>query len=68
MLAELGLPVSPVAVARDYDGLMSSLCWTSWSEAIEAELATLGLNVVVTDTIMRNDATARGWRKKCWAW
>jgi LPPG:FO 2-phospho-L-lactate transferase len=56
MLAELKLEVSPVAVARFYDGLLDSFVLDVVDEAMAAELASNGLNVVVTDTIMRNDS------------
>jgi LPPG:FO 2-phospho-L-lactate transferase len=45
-----------VAVARYYDGLLESFVLDVVDEAMAGELAGSGLKVVVTDTIMRNDA------------
>jgi LPPG:FO 2-phospho-L-lactate transferase len=56
MLAELGLEVSPVAVARYYEGLLNYFVLDQVDEGLAGELATGGLEVMVTDTIMRSDA------------
>ena len=55
MLAELGLPVSPVAVAQAYAGLIKAFVLDAVDEALEAEISVLGLEVLVTDTVMKND-------------
>jgi LPPG:FO 2-phospho-L-lactate transferase len=56
MLAELELEVSPVAVARYYEGLLHSFVLDVVDEGMASELTGDGLKVVVTDTVMRNDA------------
>jgi LPPG:FO 2-phospho-L-lactate transferase len=56
MLAELGLPVSPVAVAKTYAGLISSFVLDVVDAALEPAIAALGLRVLVTDTVMRDEA------------
>lgn len=56
MLEELGLPVSPVAVAQAYAGLISGFVLDAVDAALEADVAALGVRVLVTDTVMKNDA------------
>ena len=56
MLAELELEVSPVAVARYYEGLLNSFVLDVVDEGRLGELTGEGLKVLVTDTIMRSDA------------
>ena len=56
MLAELNLEVSPVAVARYYEGLLNSFVLDVVDDAMAGEIAGDGLRVVVTDTVMRSDA------------
>jgi LPPG:FO 2-phospho-L-lactate transferase len=56
MLAELGLPVSPVAVADAYKGLVSVFVLDSVDAALKPEIEALGMRVLVTDTVMKNDA------------
>ncbi len=56
MLAELGLPVSPVAVAQAYAGLIRGFVLDAVDAALEPDLAALGLRVLVTDTVMKSDA------------
>jgi LPPG:FO 2-phospho-L-lactate transferase len=56
MLAELGLDVSGVAVAGYYTGLLQYFVLDALDEALVGELRGQGLRVLVTDTIMRNDA------------
>jgi LPPG:FO 2-phospho-L-lactate transferase len=56
MLAELGLEVSAVGVARYYEGLLRYFVLDSLDAPLEAELKDQGLSVLVTDTIMRGDA------------
>jgi LPPG:FO 2-phospho-L-lactate transferase len=56
MLAELKMEVSPVAVARYYDGLLNAFVLDVVDEGMANAIASGGLKVVVTDTIMRSDA------------
>lgn len=56
MLRELGLPVSPVSVAEHYAGLLRSFVIDTVDAAATAALAALGLQVLVTDTVMRSES------------
>ena len=56
MLAELGLPVSPVAVAQAYAGLIDRFVLDEVDAHLEPEIAALGLRVLVTDTVMHTDS------------
>jgi LPPG:FO 2-phospho-L-lactate transferase len=56
MLAELGLPVSPVAVAQAYGGLIDRFVLDEVDAHLEPEIAALGLRVLVTDTVMHTDS------------
>ncbi len=56
MLRELGMEVSPVAVARAYAGLLWGFVLDAQDAALEPEVRALGVQVLVTDTIMRSDA------------
>jgi LPPG:FO 2-phospho-L-lactate transferase len=56
MLAELELEVSPAAVARYYEGLLNGFVLDVVDETLAGDIASGGLKVVVTDTIMRSDA------------
>ena len=56
MLAELKLEVSPVAVARYYEGVLNGFVLDVVDEGMANEIASAGLKVAVTDTIMRSDA------------
>lgn len=56
MLAELHLDVSPVAVAQHYEGLLRTFVLDSIDSALAPELEALGLQVLITNTIMRTDS------------
>jgi LPPG:FO 2-phospho-L-lactate transferase len=56
MMAELEFDVSPVGVARYYEGLLDSFVLDFVDEELAGELTGDALRVLVTDTIMRNDA------------
>jgi LPPG:FO 2-phospho-L-lactate transferase len=56
MLAELGLPVSPVAVAEVYAGLVRGFVLDVVDAALEPQIGALGLSVLVTDTVMKTEA------------
>lgn len=56
MLAELHLDVSPVAIAQHYDGLLRSFVLDVVDSALAPDLEALGLQVLVTDTIMRTES------------
>jgi LPPG:FO 2-phospho-L-lactate transferase len=53
MLVELGLEVSPAAVARHYAGLLRSFVMDTVDAALAPELRQAGLKVLVTNTIMK---------------
>lgn len=56
MLAELGLEVSAVAVARAYAGLLTGFVLDAADGQLEPAIRALGTQVLVTDTIMRSEA------------
>ncbi len=56
MLSELGLEVSPVAVARAYQGVIGGFVLDQVDAALKPDIAALGLRVCVTDTVMRSEA------------
>lgn len=56
MLAELGLPVSPVTVAETYAGLINRFVLDSVDASLEPALTGLGLRVLTTDTVMKTDS------------
>lgn len=56
MLAELGLEVSALAVARGYADILTGFVLDAIDADLEPAVAALGLPVLVTDTIMRTDA------------
>jgi LPPG:FO 2-phospho-L-lactate transferase len=55
MLAELGRPISPVAVAQTYAGLISGFVLDELDAGLAPQVRALGLRVRVTDTVMKND-------------
>jgi LPPG:FO 2-phospho-L-lactate transferase len=55
MLAELGLDVSPEGVAQRYKGVIKGFVMDQQDEALVNDMRNLGLDVVVTQTIMRSD-------------
>lgn len=56
MLAELGLEVSPLAVARHYAGWLSGFVLDAVDAAFGPDLEALGLRVLVADTVMKTSA------------
>jgi len=56
MLAELNLNVSPVTVAQHSAGLLRGFVLDSVDAALAPDLEALGLQVLVTDTIMRTES------------
>ena len=56
MLAELGMEVTPVAVARHYAGLLRGFVLDTVDVALAPQVEALGVRVLVTDTIMKSDA------------
>jgi len=56
MLAELNLDVSPVAVAQHYAGLLRGFVLDTIDSALVPDLEALGLQVLVTNTIMRTES------------
>lgn len=59
MLAGLGHDVSALGVARVYQGLIDGFVIDTADRADEARIAALGMRVLVTDTIMRDEADRR---------
>jgi LPPG:FO 2-phospho-L-lactate transferase len=55
MLAELGLPVSPLTVAEGYADMLTGFVLDERDASFEHSIAGLGLRVLVTDTIMRGE-------------
>jgi LPPG:FO 2-phospho-L-lactate transferase len=59
MLAELGHDVSALGVARYYDGLIDGFVLDQQDTALASAIEKLGMRVLVTDTMMRNDEDKR---------
>lgn len=59
MLAELGLDVSALSVARSYIGLLRGFVLDVVDAGLEAALASAASRVLVTDTVMRSDGDRR---------
>ncbi len=53
IMHELGISVSPLAVAQHYGDLLDGFVLDERDAAVESELATLGLPTYVTDTLMK---------------
>ena len=53
MMAELGAPVSAVGVARHYVGFVDAMVIDEQDRDMEAEIRGLGMDVLVTQTVMR---------------
>ena len=56
MLAELGHDVSALGVARFYKGLIDGFVLDAEDSKLAPEIEALGMKILVTDTMMRNDA------------
>ncbi len=56
MLGELGHSVSALGVARHYRGLIDGFLLDSVDAALAPEIEALGMHVMVTDTLMRDEA------------
>jgi LPPG:FO 2-phospho-L-lactate transferase len=54
MMRELSLPESAVAVARHYGDLLDGFVLDAEDRALEPEVRTLGLEVLVADTVMES--------------
>ena len=65
MLGELGLEVSPAGVAARYDGLIEGFVMDQQDEALAAGVRGMGLDVVVTQTIMRSDDERAALAREC---
>lgn len=70
MMDELGLPTSVVSVAEHYgdrarDGLLDAFVIDRLDEALRADVEALVPNVLVTDTVMRDDRIRRGLAEDC---
>lgn len=56
MMAELGVPVSALEVARHYQGLLQAFVIDREDEVHADAITAFGMRVLVTDTVMRVDA------------
>lgn len=56
MLSSMGHEVSAAGVARIYDGLLDGMVIDGVDEEERGEIESMGMNVLATDTVMRNDA------------
>ena len=56
MMAELGLPTTAKAVAEHYGDLLDGFVIDTLDAAAADDIRALGLEVLVTDTVMRSDA------------
>ena len=52
MMQAAGLPITPVGVAQAYEGLLDAIVIDRQDVAFKSELESLGLKVLVTDTLM----------------
>jgi LPPG:FO 2-phospho-L-lactate transferase len=59
MLAELELDVSAQGVARMYSGLVGGFVLDATDAALDPDIRALGMEVLVTDTMMRSDDVRR---------
>jgi LPPG:FO 2-phospho-L-lactate transferase len=59
MMGELGADVSALGIARHYGGLIDGLVIDAADRPLTPAIAALGLQVHVTDTIMRDGETRR---------
>ena len=59
MMAELGLPTTAAAVARHYGGLLDGFVLDTADASAAAEIDALGLQVLSTNTVMRDLADKR---------
>ena len=65
MLDELGLDVSPAGVAGRYRGLIHGFVMDQQDEGLAGDVRSLGLEVAVTQTIMRSDADRASLARDC---
>ncbi len=56
LMQDFGLPVSPVGIARHYDGLIDAMVIDHRDEHEREALEAMGLRCLVTDTLMTNPA------------
>lgn len=59
MMAGLGLPVDVTGVARAYDGILRALLIDETDSARIGDVAAMGIGVVATRTLMRDEAASR---------
>jgi len=65
MLGELGLEVSPLAVAGRYTGLIDGFVMDQQDASLADTVRALGLEVVVAQTVMRTDADRAALARDC---
>ena len=65
MFAELGLDVSAVGVAQRYVGLIRGFVMDQQDAALADGVRGLGLEVAVTQTVMRSDADRGSLARDC---
>ncbi len=59
MLAALGVPVSPLGVATMYRGIVGGIVMDRVDADERGDIEALGMQVLVTDTVMRDEADRR---------
>jgi len=65
MMRELGLDVSPLAVASHYRGLVTHFVMDTADAALASAVAALGMTVHLTDILMRDPADRRRLAEQC---
>jgi LPPG:FO 2-phospho-L-lactate transferase len=65
MLGELGLDVSPLGVARRYAGVVDGFVIDHEDESLAGAIGALGIEVIVTQTIMRTDEDRASLARDC---
>jgi LPPG:FO 2-phospho-L-lactate transferase len=65
MMRELGIDVSPAAVARRYAGLIGGFVMDQQDAPLGSEVRSLGLEVAVAQTIMRSDPEREALARVC---
>jgi LPPG:FO 2-phospho-L-lactate transferase len=65
MMRELGLDVSPAGVAGRYAGVVKGFVMDRLDESLAAAVSAMGLEVAVTQTVMRTDADRASLARDC---
>jgi LPPG:FO 2-phospho-L-lactate transferase len=67
MMAELGLEISPVSIARHYRGLIDGMVIDDLDAGVATRLEQTGVAVLVAPTLMKNEADRRQLAERCLA-